>query len=282
MRSVTAIILHACITLAVAEELAANHNGIEQNLFDRAMSTPIHDANLDATTFAKTHAGTNVRPLATMNRAVLPVNPGRAGFKWAGAPINRQALGRVAATQKEAAVSTRYGQGLFELSDEKGEIDANKKVLDSLKLTWEEVPELKGALTNPTTPLKDKKAIIDKMLDSGTVKTFCNYLVDKSRMNIFPEIIAAFDVRYNAQSAITVCEVTSACKLSEDQLFNIAQSVQRQTGAKSVKIQEKVDQSLIGGFKLEFGGKQVDLSIRAGLEGMRAQFGLNDPPLYKD
>jgi F-type H+-transporting ATPase subunit delta len=274
------IILHACITLAVANELAANHNGIEQNMFDRAKSTPIRDADLDATTFGKPHAGTNLRPLATMNRLVLPVNPGRVGFGSAGAPVNNRAFSRIAATQKEQTLAGRYGSGLYELSEEKGELEANKKTLDALKLTLEEVPELSKALSNPTTPYADKKALIDKMLDSGTVNTMCNYLIDKTRINLLPDIIGVFDKKYNDQSNIEQCEVTSACKLSEEQLFNIAQSVQKQTGAKSVKIKETVDQSLIGGFKLEYGGRQVDLSIRSGLEGMREQFGLNAPPLY--
>merc|ERR1711937_63368 len=124
-------------------------------------------------------------------------------------------------------------------------------------------------LANPIAPVDQKKALIDKMLQKGTTHKFCNFLVDKQRIDLLPQIIGAFETLYNEKADIKVCTVTSACTMTEDQLFNIAQTVQKQTGAKSVKIKPEIDESLIGGFTLVYGAQKVDLSIRSGLEEMR-------------
>jgi len=264
MRSVNVIVLHACITLASATELA-DRNGIEQNLIDR-LNMALYKSNLDATTFAKPAASTNVRPIGTMNRAMMPMT------RFGGGPANLRAGGRVAAGIQEGQVAGRYAEGLFKLAEEKNELEAVKASTDAIKLVLTQVPELEKTLGDPMVPVGTKRELLDKMLDKkSTAHNFCNLLIDKQRVELLPAILQNFEDLYNSKSDIEECIVTSACKLTEDQLFNIAKTVRTQTGAKSVKIREQIDDNLIGGFILTFAGQQVDLSIRSGLEAIRQQ-----------
>lgn len=99
----------------------------------------------------------------------------------------------------------------------------------------------------------------------------CNYLVDKSRIDVLPEIAGNFETLYNEKNGIEKVEVKSACQLEEDQMKQIAASVQEKTGAKQVHIKPIIDEELIGGFVVSYGGQKIDLSIRAGLEAVRRE-----------
>lgn len=103
------------------------------------------------------------------------------------------------------------------------------------------------------------------------MNTMCNYLVDKQRIDVLPEIAGNFETLYNDKNGIEKVEVKSACKLTEEQLSQIGDEVKQRTGAKSVKIQEAIDESLIGGFIVSYGGQQVDLSIRSSLDAVRRE-----------
>lgn len=252
MRTVSMNILRGCITLAIAKELAALPNGIEQNLINRAKSTD-RDANLDATTFGKPAAA----GAATMNRLALPMKP-----------MNRPFLGRVNAGLQEATLAARYAAGLFDTAQASNELESIKEGLDSLGVGLKEVPELKKVLDDPVGKEDAKRAILNKITDGGKMGQFCNYLVDKARIDLLPEIIESFGQLYNNKLDTKECKVVSACELTEDQLAEIAKSVQKQTGAKAVKIKQSVDESLIGGFILTYGSSQVDLSVKSSLEAL--------------
>jgi F-type H+-transporting ATPase subunit delta len=251
------MIMHAFIAVAVAKDFMANYNGIEQNLMDRSKSMSLNGANMDALTLGKPLAGVNVRSPGTMNR--LPV------------AMNRLQSQRVSAGLAEETVAGRYAQGLYEVAEKKKEVDTLMQTVASLQLTLNEAPELAQMLSNPVIPTEQKTQLIDKILEKGTMNTMCNYLVDKQRIDVLPEIVGNFELLYNEKNKIEKIQVKSACPLTEDQLSQIGETVKGRTGAKSVKIAESIDESLIGGFIVSYGGQQIDLSIRSSLDAVRRE-----------
>jgi F-type H+-transporting ATPase subunit delta len=199
--------------------------------------------------------------MATMNRLALPMAPGRGRFM---APPVRAGI-------QEDTVASRYAAGLFELANDKKELGSLYGDVESLQLTLNEVPELAQTLSNPLTPESQKRDLIDKLLEKGTMNTMCNYLVDKQRVNLLPEILGGFESLYNEQQGIQEVAVKSACQMTEEQLSQIGDTVKAKTGAKSVKIKESIDDKLMGGFVVSYGGQTVDLSIRTGLEKIRQE-----------
>jgi len=240
------IILHAFVAVAVAKDFMANR------LTDR--SNAINDANMDAVTLGKPGALANVRSPPAMNR--MPV------------PVRNQ---RVSAGIQQETVAGRYAQGLFELAESKKELESVMTGVASLQLTINQVPELGSMLANPVIPEGQKRELIDNILEKGTMNTMCNYLVDKSRIDLLPEITGNFESLYNEKNGIQKIEVKSACKLTEEQLSQIGDEVKSRTGAKSIKIKEDIDTDLIGGFIVSYGGQQVDLSIRSSLDAVRRE-----------
>ncbi len=69
--------------------------------------------------------------------------------------------------------------------------------------------------------------------------------------------------------------VRSAVKLEQEQQFLIAKKLQELTGSKNIKLKPVVDESLIGGFIVEYGSSQMDHSGggRKGRSGMHLPAG---------
>jgi hypothetical protein len=59
-----------------------------------------------------------------------------------------------------------------------------------------------------------------------------------------------------------VATLRSAVKLEQEQQFMIAKKLQELTGSKNIKIKPVIDTSLIAGFVVEYGSRQIDLSVR--------------------
>merc|ERR1712224_521873 len=102
-----------------------------------------------------------------------------------------------------------------------------------------------------------------------STNNFLNLLIDKGRINCISEVIEAFENLYCKAMNIQVAVVKSAIPLEEEQRFLIAKKVQELTDSKSVIIKPVVDSALIGGFLVEYGSNQIDLSVRGVFERVK-------------
>jgi F-type H+-transporting ATPase subunit delta len=76
-----------------------------------------------------------------------------------------------------------------------------------------------------------------------------------------------------------VAVVSSVVRLESQDLAQIAQAVQRLTGAKTVRIKTVIDPSLVGGFTIRYGeggSKLLDMSVKKQLEEIAANVELPD------
>jgi F-type H+-transporting ATPase subunit delta len=68
-----------------------------------------------------------------------------------------------------------------------------------------------------------------------------------------------------------VATLRSAVNLQQEQQFLIAKKLQELTKSKNIKLKPVVDKSLIGGFIVEYGSCQIDLSIKGQLDNIAAE-----------
>jgi len=109
---------------------------------------------------------------------------------------------------------------------------------------------------------------------------FNRLLVNKGRESYMPEIITAFIEQYKHHNKIQTVHLTTAIPVSEDLKKQIIREVQQQAGNRTIDLTTAVDESIIGGFKLEIGDTLVDASISYDLNKIKAQF-LNNDFIYK-
>ena len=63
----------------------------------------------------------------------------------------------------------------------------------------------------------------------------------------------------------------SASPLTEEQLENLKEKIKNELQLENVEINNFVDESLLGGFKLTYNNKVVDASIKAKLNAIKAK-----------
>ena len=67
------------------------------------------------------------------------------------------------------------------------------------------------------------------------------------------------------QASVEVAHVISSSEMSEGQQEALVAKLKAMTGVKQVKLEIKVDKTLIGGFTVEIGSQYIDTSIRGQL-----------------
>jgi F-type H+-transporting ATPase subunit delta len=89
-------------------------------------------------------------------------------------------------------------------------------------------------------------------------------LAENGRLALLPEIRVQFDALKNEREGVLEAEVQSAFELSEAQVADLVQRLEKKTGRK-VKTKVQVNKDLIAGVRIMLGDKVIDGSARAQL-----------------
>ena len=122
----------------------------------------------------------------------------------------------------------------------------------------------------------DKKESILAAVTNGKVSAlttaFNNLLINKGRESDLPEIVNAFIDQYNTIKGIHKVKLTTAVPVSDSVKNAIVDKVKASSGLESVELETSTDDSLIGGFVLEFNNNLVDASVLRDLKDIKKQF----------
>ena len=165
-----------------------------------------------------------------------------------------------------STVARPYAEAAFKLADEKGELAKWSDMLAALAAVAED-DRVRRSVADPN--LSDAKvaglfiSILSGKL-SGDAENFVRVLAQNDRLGLLPEIRAQFDALRNEREGVIEAEVQSAFELSDAQLKDLVQRLEKKTGRK-VRAKVNVDRELIGGVKVVLGDKVIDGSARAQL-----------------
>jgi F-type H+-transporting ATPase subunit delta len=169
-------------------------------------------------------------------------------------------------------VAARYAKSLLDLGKEMGTLETVKQDMDLLSKTMAESRDLRLLLRNPIVKHDKKLAILTAIFQgkvSDVTMRFFTILTQKNRESALEGMGTEFLAQYNVLQGIQAAEVTSATPLTPASRAEIEKLVTQQTGLTQVKLNEKVDPELIGGFVLRVGDQQIDDSVRTSLRKMR-------------
>ncbi len=160
-------------------------------------------------------------------------------------------------------VATRYAKSLLELAVEKGQLDQVNKDMELVDEVCKSSRDLVVMLKSPIINT-DKKQIVLKEVFGGKISDmtlqFMSLMTEKKRESILEEIGAAFKLQYKVFKNVTSAVVTSAVALDADTKAKIIAMVKAEAKGE-VEMTEKIDPTLIGGFILRVGDKQIDESV---------------------
>lgn len=161
--------------------------------------------------------------------------------------------------------SERYARALFELAQENSELEnIEKNILDILEI-YNSSEAFKNFIKNPTKSNTDQLKILnlvsDKMNFSKTLKFFFSVLVIKRRIFFLEKIFKSF-LKLSAEKRGEIsAQLISSKSLSDEELKNITSELSKVAGSE-INFEYKIDQELIGGFKMQLGSLMIDTSIK--------------------
>lgn len=171
-----------------------------------------------------------------------------------------------------ASIAERYARALFDLAeDDRALVDMETDV-GRFATLHEQSDDLRRFVSSPVLSAEEQTraiaALLEKAEIGGLVGNFIKVVAANRRLFAMPEIIAAFRRLLADKRGELAAEVTSAEPLSAKHAAELAEALKASLG-KTVKLDTKVDPTLIGGLIVKVGSRMVDGSLRTKLNSLK-------------
>lgn len=173
----------------------------------------------------------------------------------------------------DSRAAKRYAKALLDLAVDNKVTDVVEKDMRSVTSTVSESSELKEMLASPIIKGEAKKqALLSIFKGSNSItESLIGMLVDNKRIAILNEVALKYIILNEQLKGKDIAYVTSAVPLTADLEKKVLEQVTKITG-KKVTVENKVDESIIGGFVLRIGDLQYDASVSNKLNSLKREF----------
>ena len=164
----------------------------------------------------------------------------------------------------------RYAQAVFEIAQEHTSLEKWQEDLRGIVGAVGQ-PELAALLRNPRLPVASKRQVLQETLPtiSQEAVNLVTLLVVRGRLEaLIGPILQEYERRLDEQRGIVRVEVVAAVELNRRQRDDISQRLSQATG-KQIRMEHRVDPSVIGGLVIRIGDQVIDGSIRSKLRGLK-------------
>ena len=169
-------------------------------------------------------------------------------------------------------LAREYGDGLYALTEEE---KISREVLEqllALKDLFREQPDFVRLLGNMSLSKEERVKMLDRVLRGQIhpyLLNFLKILCERCALNESEGCLTAFKTLYNPAHGIVEATVTTAVPLDDEQRARMAEKLSKMTD-KLVVLNEKVDESLIGGVLLEMNGQRYDNTLKNRLKSIHS------------
>jgi F-type H+-transporting ATPase subunit delta len=174
--------------------------------------------------------------------------------------------------------ASRYVKSLLGLAVEKNVLDEVHQDMLLFAKVADESREFRLLLSNPIIKHDKKREILEQIF-KGKVNPLTMAIFDiitkKHREPILYSIAKEFHNAFNEYKGIGKATVISAAPLDRSLRTELLELVKKISSRKEVELDEKVDASLIGGFILNVGDRQVDASMKSRLNALKVSLSHN-------
>ncbi|MFH6603025.1 ATP synthase F1 subunit delta [Maribacter algicola] len=173
----------------------------------------------------------------------------------------------------ESRAALRYAKAILDLAVENKATGALEKDMRSISSTIFENKDLREMLASPVIPGNDKKKALSAIFKDGhsISEGLISMLVDNKRIGMLNEVALKYIILNEQLKGQDVAVVTTAVPLTAELEKKVLQQIGKLAGNK-VTIENKIDESIIGGFVLRIGDLQFDASIANKLNNLKREF----------
>jgi F-type H+-transporting ATPase subunit delta len=171
-----------------------------------------------------------------------------------------------------SGLAERYAAALFDLADDRHELDAVAGDLRELRAMLRDSGDLMRLLRSPVLTReaqgKAVAALAERAGLSALTRDFLGVVAKNRRLFAVPEMIAAYLRNLAERRGEVTAEVTVAQPLNEARQAALTEQLRRAVGAR-VAVDVRVDPALLGGMIVKVGSRMVDASLSSRLQRLR-------------
>jgi F-type H+-transporting ATPase subunit delta len=181
----------------------------------------------------------------------------------------------------KGAIARRYAGAIFEIALKQNTLDRSLDDIQNIAQVFAN-RTLSYLLREPKVPAQRKETVLRETLAPRVLPTSLNLallIVQRGLVEIMPHLASEFEqfvLDYRNQA---IAEVTTATQIDEAQGSVVRQALEQRTG-KSIKLQTRIDPSILGGVIARVGDQIIDNSVRNRLHVLQQQLlagiGAND------
>ena len=173
----------------------------------------------------------------------------------------------------ESRAAIRYAKAVLDLAIDSKVTDAVEEDMRAVVATISESAELRTMLGSPVIKGTAKKEALNTIFGKkhDITEGLISMLVDNKRIPMLEEVALKYIVLNEQLKGEGVAYVTTAIPITPALEKELLERVIKLTGNKVV-IENKVDESIIGGFVLRVGDLQYDASIANKLSNIKREF----------
>ena len=170
-----------------------------------------------------------------------------------------------------SVAARRYGVALFELAQEKGQVDIIQQDLLEVKKVFQANGELEQLLDNPKLTMTKKKELLANLFKEANqlIQNTLFIMLEKNRLAEIVNTVDEFVAYANEAAGVAEAKVFSTRALTEEESQGISTAFAAKVGRQSLDIENIIDPSLIGGIRLQIGNRIYDGSLSGKLERMQ-------------
>lgn len=171
-----------------------------------------------------------------------------------------------------SGLAERYAAALFDLADERRDLDQIAADLRQLRAMLQQSGDLLRLIRSPILSRGQQGAAMAAIAEhaglSPLVRDFLAVVARNRRLFAVPAMIDAYLAKLAARRGEVTAQVTAAQPLSETQLEALNEQLRRSVGSR-VTVDVQIDPGLIGGLVIKLGSRMVDGSIRSKLQRLQ-------------
>ncbi len=173
----------------------------------------------------------------------------------------------------ELTIDMTYANALFQAAQDVDKVNLILEEGKAMVEVFHREKEFFHFFNDPTIPAAEKKTALKKIFEDRICIEHLNLLyvlVDKGRTKHYPRIMDSYEKLIAQAEGYAKGDIYSVQPLSEEQRIKF----EEQTGKllqENVKLENKIDASLIGGVKILIDGKMLDASLKKRLDDMRSK-----------
>ncbi|PYI51132.1 F0F1 ATP synthase subunit delta [Paenibacillus flagellatus] len=171
---------------------------------------------------------------------------------------------------KETIVAKRYAKALFEVAQARGKVADVEQELQAIATALEANPDYAGLLEHPNIGASVKASMLKQAFEgkvSEEVQNTLQLLVQRGREAILADLVSHYSRIANDALGQAQAKVYTPRPISAEESDQIAAAFGQVTG-KTIRIENIVDPSLIGGLQVRIGDRLYDGSVSGKLQRM--------------